>query len=400
MPRRLWSDPNLTLHVFERLRRDLYRDLIDPLLKETTVGRHEMLLDDDGDDRGEKYLYVGPVAEDRFASRAVVVGTGLDYSAGVITSGAIRGAGHTFVIRYVDDPAVGLGRKHIRGAEYAELTRGGVTVWLVFEIATTDMLGGFNAGVANARRALTGARAVGYPDDQPIFMACDMHLSAGQIPACLAYIDGAATVLGRGRTGVYGFPELISASQGHGAVFWQCGHNPGPGGLAHIWQRNDGFTTVGGISCDINVIYHPLPGGAAPAAPPAAPPVIHQLGEDHQMHVYSPEPAPGVAKHDWPTRTVTFGFDPAGGWGGQMVLHAEWGTRGGWIHGARWWVRDPNKWSANTPIHYPQDHPIGANGNERFIGYGWVTPPPAGADCIELTFSAPDGLHLFSFYEK
>ena len=191
--------------------------------------------------------------------------SGLDYSAGTIPAATIRRAGYSFVIRYVDDPARGLTRKHISAPEYRDLVAGGVEVHLVFEIATTDMLGGAAAGRANATRALRGAEAIGYPSDGLIFMACDMHVSAAQIRACLAYIDAAAAVLGKARTGVYGFPELIAASQGHAAAYWQCGHDPGPQGLAHVWQRNDGFVSVGGLQCDVNVPYHPLPAPGGPS---------------------------------------------------------------------------------------------------------------------------------------
>lgn len=138
-----------------------------------------------------------------------------------------------------------------------------------------------------------------------------------------------------------------------------------------------------------NEVRRHLAGGAptAPAPAPAPPPV--RFGEDHEMHVYSPEPTPGAAKNDWPRRTVTYGFVPED----VKALHLQWGSRGGWIHMARWWVRDPN-WNPNVPKHYAKDHPIGSGGSERFIGYGWIAGPPAGADCLELTFSAPDGVHI------
>lgn len=190
--------------------------------------------------------------------------TGLDYSAGTIPGAVIRAAGHSFVIRYVDDPKAGLSRKHITPPEYADLVHAGLDVWLVFEIGTGDMLGGFNAGAANARRALAGANWVGYPGDHPIFMASDMHLTGPQVRTAVTYLDGAASVLGHARTGCYGFPELTAAAQGHAAVFWGCGHDPGPGGAAHIWQRNDGFVRVGGLSCDLNVLYRPFTAAAAP----------------------------------------------------------------------------------------------------------------------------------------
>jgi len=196
--------------------------------------------------------------------------TGLDYSAGVLTSAQIKAAGHAFVIRYCD-VAPHLNSKHVRPAEYAELVAGGVTVWLVFEVQTTDMLGGAPAGAANAARALAAANWLGYQG--PVFMASDMHLDGAQLQQALAYVRAAEAVLGPDRTGVYGFPELIAAcwAAGLGVAYWQCGSppNPAPGGV-HVWQDNTTSGVVAGIACDINRLYMPIPAAGASTASPAA----------------------------------------------------------------------------------------------------------------------------------
>ncbi|WP_435694002.1 hypothetical protein, partial [Streptosporangium nondiastaticum] len=144
----------------------------------------------------------------------------------------------------------------------------------VFEQDTTDMLGGYQAGVANAHRAVGGAVWCGYRG--LIFMACDTHLSPEQIPTALAYLDGAASVLGADLTGCYGFPELISAARagGHARGFWQCGNDPGPLGDAHLWQVNTGSVSVAGVACDVNVQYAPIP---APGSTPAPVSSRHRL---------------------------------------------------------------------------------------------------------------------------
>lgn len=144
--------------------------------------------------------------------------------------------------------------------------------------------------------------------------------------------------------------------------------------------------------------------GPAPAAlpPPAVP--SRRSGEDMpQLREYSPEPKAGQAKFDWPRRRVSLPFDPINGWGGKCVLLTSFGPRGGWLHLARWWIRDTG-WTASRPLHHPFDHPLGTSGgkpgSERFIGYGWQTAPPVGADEIEVEFSAPDGMHMIVTYEK
>jgi len=201
-----------------------------------------------------------PVAE-LLAEAQPVLAAGLDYSAGRIPGSTVIAAGFDFCIRYVDAPSL-VRTKHISPTEYADLTGAGVRVYLVFEQNTSDMLGGYAAGVTNAKRALAGAEWIGYPG--LIFMACDMHLTASQIPTAHSYLDGAATILGYDRLGCYGFWELIDAAIAvdQCAAYWQCGVPPAPTDPVHVWQVQPpaGSAVVGGIACDINHLLRPLPG--------------------------------------------------------------------------------------------------------------------------------------------
>lgn len=108
--------------------------------------------------------------------------------------------------------------------------------------------------------------------------------------------------------------------------------------------------------------------------------------------IVTPEPRPGQEKWDWPTVREIESFEPGTG-----LVKLDHGGRGGWIHMIRWWVRTPT-WTPNAPVHAPQDHPVGASrghaGSERFVGYGWRSAGPAGADKVEIVFSAPDGAKL------
>lgn len=145
----------------------------------------------------------------------------------------------------------------------------------------------------------------------------------------------------------------------------------------------------------------PAPAVRTTAAAPAPQPARRPRGDD--MLIYTDQPAPAAAKWDWPTQRIPVAFDPAGGWGGKVILKIDHGGRGGWLHLARWWIRD-RAWTPERPVHFAQDHPLGASGgragSERFVGYGWQTAPPGGADLLELVLSAPDGVHIQSIYEK
>lgn len=185
--------------------------------------------------------------------------TGLDYSAGQIPGAAVRAAGHSFVVRYVGTPGR---RKNITAGEYRDLVAAGVTVWLVYENSTEDAMGGFTGGAAAARAARADANAVGYPAGGPIFFCADRHLSQVEIPTGLAYLDGAASVLGKAAVGAYGFSEFINPARsgGHATFFWQCGSRSTVGSGVHLYQRNTGSTNVGGISCDVNDLLAPILG--------------------------------------------------------------------------------------------------------------------------------------------
>lgn len=194
----------------------------------------------------------------------------LDYSAGKISGAAIKNAGFGGAIRYITD-RTNLATKHTNPAEYADHVANGLDIWLVYEVGTNDPLGGYAGGVTAAQRALDGASFIGYPSDRHIFVAFDRHAQASELPAWKAYLDGAASVLGIGRTGAYGFSEAVDAAQGHATAFWQCGSASAVRNFTNVYQRNVGSVVVGGISCDINDVFIPLPVGGGSSTGGSAP---------------------------------------------------------------------------------------------------------------------------------
>jgi hypothetical protein len=131
--------------------------------------------------------------------------------------------------------------------------------------------------------------------------------------------------------------------------------------------------------------------------PPAA--VRRTVPEDQIMYIRT-APAIGTRKQDWPVERISVGFDPRGGWGGQVVLNLHFGAPGGWVHEAKWWVRpgagvgEVNKPHASVAVDFQ------VAGQERFVGMGWQLYPPDRADELEVVLSAPGGVHIFPVYER
>lgn len=187
----------------------------------------------------------------------------LDYSAAKLSGPTISGAGYTGAIRYIDSPQM-LSDKHTNLAEYTSLRAAGLSVWLVFEVNTNDPDGGFSAGVANATRAKAGADMLGYSG--PIFF-CNDRTTVPNPSTWQAYLDGAASVLGIGRVGAYGFYGAMGFAVGHASYFWQAGQISDVLPHVHIWQDNNTQVQVGGITCDRNLILKDLVSAATVLAP-------------------------------------------------------------------------------------------------------------------------------------
>lgn len=184
----------------------------------------------------------------------------IDYSAARLSAATIKGtavgpAGEhpTGVIRYIDAPE-NLKTKHTNKAEYDDLVRSGLNMSaMYFENGYEDPNTGYAGGQANARRALRGAEWLGFKG--VVLMCCDRwFVQAPHQPVTAArwqaYLDGAVSVLGRARTGAYGFRDAIDAAQGHVDYFVQCGSRSVLHPKANGWQDNNTQPKVGGIATD------------------------------------------------------------------------------------------------------------------------------------------------------
>jgi len=159
-------------------------------------------------------------------------------------------------------------------AEKASLLSAGLSIVLVKEEGSSHMLGGKSAGVADAQHADAVAKALGMPGI-PIYFACDFDATPGNQTAINNYLDGAASVIGRERVGIYGgfYPVKRALDAGKAKFAWQT--YAWSGGQwdqrAHIRQTLNG-AKVDGASVDIDTSEKddfgqwPRPGGAKPPA--------------------------------------------------------------------------------------------------------------------------------------
>lgn len=141
---------------------------------------------------------------------------GLDYSMARPDPAFIKAQGFDFVLRYLSyTPG-----KNISPQEAASLLAAGVSIGLVWETYAQRPLEGYAAGADDARQAAMQAKAVGQPDDRPIYFAVDWDASASEQPAIDDYLRGAASVIGFNRVGVYGGYHVVRRCHENGTAKW------------------------------------------------------------------------------------------------------------------------------------------------------------------------------------
>lgn len=175
---------------------------------------------------------------------------GIDYAWGRPSIDAMKKAGVKFVARYVSNPG---NSKNIERAEATSLKKAGIGIVTVFESTAGRALAGHAAGAADAKSAHAQIVAAGGPADAPIYFAVDFDAQPSQQAALNEYLSGAASVLGKGRVGVYGGYYVVErcAAAKVCRFFWQTyawsgGH---VSKHANLYQYSNGHT-LDGVSCD------------------------------------------------------------------------------------------------------------------------------------------------------
>jgi hypothetical protein len=191
---------------------------------------------------------------------------GVDYYSGSIPATfpeALRRAGKTFAMRYLSEtPAKNLSR-----GEAEKLAKAGVDVGVVWETAATRALSGRTGGEQDARTAEGQAKACGMPPGRPIYFAVDFDPSPAQLPAIREYFEGAASVLGKEHTGVYGGFAAVKDCLDSGVVGfgWQTAAWSGPNvdPRAQLYQHAQ-QATIDGVQVDLDDAMHADYGGWKP----------------------------------------------------------------------------------------------------------------------------------------
>lgn len=220
-----------------------------------------------------------------------ILGTVIDYSAGVPSAASVKRAGHLGAVRYVSqrrpDAQWMLG-KPVTLNETRAFAAAGLATASVYQFGranTADWLNGAAGTAVHAPQAIALHKAAGGPTGRPIYIAIDDNPTrtqyVNQIRPYLQAFSTALSAAGYG-TGVYGNYNVIdwAIADGIGSYFWM--HDWGSGGKIHprttIHQLpQNKQRVIDGITVDINNVYARdwgqwTPGqSAAPAPAPATP---------------------------------------------------------------------------------------------------------------------------------
>jgi Domain of unknown function (DUF1906) len=199
--------------------------------------------------------------------------SGVDYAWSHPTPAALKAAKVAFVMRYLAPDR----SKSLTKSEATALAAAGIWVGVVWESTANRALAGKVGGVADAKAAAAQATACGMPAGRPIYFAVDFDATEAQQTQINAYLDGAASVIGRDRVGIYGGYYPVKRALDAGKAVWAWQTIAWSGGQWDAWAhiRQGAQKTIGGVSCDLNTSMQAdfgqwMPGGITPEVDPMA----------------------------------------------------------------------------------------------------------------------------------
>lgn len=228
---------------------------------------------------------------------------GVDYSYARPSIAGLKSADKKFAVRYITTP--GASNKGISKAEYDALHAAGIEVVVVWEGGAADMKKGKPQGVADAKAAQANLKAiVGLNDNLPVYFGCDFDATPADQAAINAYLDGAASVLGRDRVGMYAGYYPLKRAVAAGKVTWKWQTYAWSGGNIlegiHLYQYKNGVTLAGGQVDLVRAlqtnygqkgVVPPVAAAPAPAPAPAVVPAPVPVPEPVPAPVPAPAPA-------------------------------------------------------------------------------------------------------------
>ena len=174
---------------------------------------------------------------------------GIDYAFGRPSIAALKAAGIRFVCRYLSHSP----SKNLTADEARSLSDAGIWIVVVWETTANRALDGYAGGAADAADAQAQAQACGMPAGRPVYFAVDWDATSGQQAAINAYLDGAASELGRANVGIYGGygPVKRALDGGHAAWAWQTyAWSGGRWDSRAQLQQYSNDHTFDGVGCD------------------------------------------------------------------------------------------------------------------------------------------------------
>lgn len=184
----------------------------------------------------------------------MVTAWGVDYAWSKPRPSVLAQQGRTFACRYggtgIDDS------KMLTANELAALTAAGISVVANVEGAPSGFKW-YSGGQDWARRGVAWFKALGMPSDRPIYFSADWDVTSGDWPALKAALDGAASVIGRNRVGLYGGHYAIQKAKDTGAAAWLWQTYAWSGqptqwvSGTHLQQYRNGVT-IDGADCDLD----------------------------------------------------------------------------------------------------------------------------------------------------
>jgi hypothetical protein len=225
------------------------------------------------------WIYNGGINEDITYRQPMSYPRGLDYAGGIIPGAVLNGAGFSFVCRYLTDGGPNLPGKQLQQGEFQDLQANGIGVVFNYETSANFML--TDQGSADAAQAVSYIESVGGPSNPFVYFSADWDAAEGDQNAINNFLTSAGSVLGGpSGVGIYGDYYVCKRALDAGVASraWQTEAWSGSQDGVHIdsrvsiVQRNAlGYTTLGGVECDLNEAHTPDIGAYLAAAIPGTP---------------------------------------------------------------------------------------------------------------------------------